>query len=38
MNQTTDSGGTTIVAEAGRPCQAIGIACTAPRLPIPLPP
>ena len=38
VNHTTDSGGTTIVAEAGRPCHAIGIAWTAPRLPIPLPP
>ena len=38
VNQTTDSGGRTIDAEAGRPCQAIGIAWTAPRLPIPLPP
>ena len=38
VNHTADSGGTTIVAEAGRPCHGIGIASTAPRLPIPLPP
>ena len=38
VSQMTPSGGTTIDAEAGRPCQGIGTASTAPMLPTPLPP
>jgi hypothetical protein len=38
VSQSTDSGGSTIVAEAGRPCQGFGMAWTTPRLPMPLPP
>ena len=38
VSQTTDIGGSTIEAEAGRPCHGIGTAWTLPRLPRPLPP
>jgi hypothetical protein len=38
VSQSTESGGSTIDAEAGRPCQGIGTAWTNPRLPMPLPP
>ena len=38
VSQSTESGGSTIDAEAGRPCQGIGMAWTTPRLPMPLPP
>jgi hypothetical protein len=38
VSQSTESGGSTIDAEAGRPCQGIGTAWTTPRLPRPLPP
>jgi hypothetical protein len=38
VSQSTDSGGSTIDADAGRPCHGFGIAWTAPRLPMPLPP
>ena len=38
VSQSTESGGSTIEAEAGRPCQGFGMAWTTPRLPIPLPP
>jgi hypothetical protein len=38
VSQSTESGGSTIEAEAGRPCQGIGTAWTTPRLPRPLPP
>jgi hypothetical protein len=38
VSQSTDSGGSTIDADAGRPCQGLGMAWTAPRLPMPLPP
>jgi hypothetical protein len=38
VSQRTDIGGRTIVADAGRPCHGLGIACTVPRLPRPLPP
>jgi hypothetical protein len=38
VSQSTESGGSTIDADAGRPCQGFGMAWTAPRLPMPLPP
>ena len=38
VSQSTDSGGSTIDADAGRPCQGFGMAVTTPRLPMPLPP
>ncbi len=38
VSQSTESGGSTIEAEAGRPCQGFGMAWTTPRLPMPLPP
>jgi hypothetical protein len=38
VSQSTESGGSTIEAEAGRPCQGFGMAVTTPRLPMPLPP
>jgi hypothetical protein len=37
-SQRTPSGGTVMVAEAGRPCHFCSTASTAPRLPTPLPP
>src|SRR5580658_6191503 len=38
VSQSTPSGGTAIVAEAGRPCQGSATASMPPRLPTPLPP
>jgi MerR family transcriptional regulator, copper efflux regulator len=37
-SQSTPSGGTRMVAEAGRPCHSSSTASTEPRLPTPLPP
>jgi hypothetical protein len=38
VSQSTESGGSTIDAEAGRPCHGFGMAWTTPRLPRPPPP